>query len=383
MLTLLAALTTAHAQIMPPPPVFPTDAIALWGGFNHFWDNTNHRVQRLGSWVENGSCGASLCDAALFATAATGTGDDDANNIGRFTQVRTAAAGFDNGSHTSSMFGAEGSEIIETFTVNRTLPAALRGKSNYVAVINGFDLKMTDGSSLPIPDKLGHLRIDFDDVTYNPTTHVASFDVEVRLRMDCDSAECSIWGSFDNLVEYDLEVQWVIVGGNSTFHYEVETESDGLIDDYGWDEYNSSFVCSSFWPCPENEIFLADHTIAQTLEGPTGYNKAATAFSFLDVELDSEEGDEGMYLWSLALQMKSPSYHASTGDMDVDVDLFAKEWTAWDIAANPASVGHSGDARVKADVVLLQFADGTVTTGSRTSFFPQDEAHEEEFSIDF
>lgn len=384
MLPLLFALasTPAQAQIVPGP-ITMQDSIALWNGFNHFWDNTNHRVQRLGSFVENRTCGAATCDADLIGTAATGTGDDDANHTGRFTQIRSISAAFDNDVANFHLFGDEGSELTQTITVSRTVPSNLRGRERYVAVINGFDLKMADDNSLPIPDKLGHLRIDIDSATYSPTTGKVTFTVEVRLRMDCDSWEC-MEGVWDNKVEYDLDVQWALIGGDAGFRYAIETESDGLVDDYGWDEYNSEMVgCSFATPCPGNEIFLADHTFTQHLNGTPGFGKAAAAYQFLDLELDSSEPDDGMYLWSLALQLKNPTYNSASGVMDVSTDLFAKEWTAWDEMANFWSRGHAGEARIKADVVLLQFANATISTSSRTGFFPQDANHEEVFPIDF
>ena len=384
-LTLAALLSSnAHAQIVNPGPGLAIqDAIPVWNGFNFFWDDMNHRLQRLGAFVDVGSCTSLGCTADYVHAGASGTGDDVGNMTGRFTKIRTSAAGFEDGTASFWVITTEGNTFSDTLTVEVPVPFNMRDKDKYVAVMNGFDLNMSDAVGEPIPDKLGELHIDLSAVTYNTGTDTATFTISVELLADCDSLECMEDLGWDNVVEYTLDIPWVLVAGNTgSFAYAVDAVNTD--DAYAWDEYDSSLACSDLVPCPGNEIFIADHTFSNTIDGANNYQRGALAFRGIDVSLDSDEPDEGMYLWSLAMQTKDPTYTASTGTMTYDYTTFAKEWFAWDPwGAAFWSEGHAGDASLRAEVVLLQFASGTVTTASTSESWLQSSVTEVATDISF
>ncbi|NTX17885.1 hypothetical protein HUA76_44745, partial [Myxococcus sp. CA056] len=93
------------------------NGVVLWRGFNHWWDY-NHRINRLGDWVQNDGCTGLSCSAHIIHAAASGSGPDTASYKSWYTTLATSSAAFRTGSKLISIKGSRGVQHDVTTTVS-------------------------------------------------------------------------------------------------------------------------------------------------------------------------------------------------------------------------------------------------------------------------
>ncbi len=346
----ILALTTAVACGAEPMLDAPTlsgdisEQALLWNGFRHDW-GYNHRVNRLGDYTTDATCQGDTCAAGVVHTAASGTGSDDATFRSRHTAVVAPGVGFQQGfvGFEIAEAGAEGERIERRQRVTIPADGLLAGRDQHEVVLGGFDVLATGD-----PDKLQELSIDLGDVTYDADAGTLSFTVDLTLQVDCDSGECDLSSAklnvFDKTVDYQVYIVYTVIGADAA---DLQVTTRTLTEDYTWDKAADG-----------EELRAADHTADVTLAGKGGpWATAAVAFKSLSVILDD---DHHMVGWNTTL--RPDAYDAAAGSLPVSRTLMFKQWNEAS-ADKLLSYTTAGEARITAEVALLQFAQGCAQVG--------------------
>lgn len=327
--------TALLAAMFVSPPVFTgeaSDRAVIWNGFDQQW-GYNHRVNRLGDYVGTPVCDPQgRCVAQSVHTAASGTGSDVAQFRSRMTQVHADGVGFLQGAtplHVSDRHG-EGQEL-HVSTVQR-IPARgpLADRRNLDVVLGGFDVR-----SLSDPDKLSLMTISVGDARYESGSDTVAFDVDLTLRMDCDSPECA---AASRGVDYEVSVMWTVIAADD----QVLVTPVSVADEYAWRRARPSF-----------ELSADAHRSLQQVQGvPNRFEDAFVAFRTLSVTLDDEHYVQE---WSTALG--PTTYDPSSGEASFFASLFFKQWNL-ESRRRVWSFADRGSADLEADVVLVQLQHG-------------------------
>ena len=128
-----------------PSSTNASSAAVIWQGFQHRW-SYNHRINRLGSYVEHTALSGSSCQADLVHTAASGTGPDTATCTDFFAKVQADDIWFQTGSVLIRIKTQEEALGLIEELVPVDLAPELAGKDNYEVFLNGFDL-IADGDA--------------------------------------------------------------------------------------------------------------------------------------------------------------------------------------------------------------------------------------------
>jgi len=174
-------------------------ATVLWQGFRHRW-RYNHRVNRLGSYVEHTSRSGDACTATVVNTAASGTGPDRAVFSTVYSKIRAEGVGFQSGVCKIPLAATEETLKLLDEPVQIELGPALAGKENYVVLLNGFDL-VADREA----DKLMTLALETSDPEVDSSRSRLSFHLRGGFRVDCSSPECDL---FINALRDQYERLW-------------------------------------------------------------------------------------------------------------------------------------------------------------------------------
>lgn len=157
----------------------------IWQGFHHAWEY-NHRLNRLGSYVRDGS-GAN--GAVVGHTAASGTGGDRAHFSEFVTRIEAAKVGIQTG-HAETLVECPRA-VTTAFWIridDLELAPELVGKDRYVVLINGFDLWAEKHA-----DKLISFDLEVTDPLVYAEGKKIRFNILGSLCFDCRTAECTLW----------------------------------------------------------------------------------------------------------------------------------------------------------------------------------------------
>ena len=379
-----------------PSSTNASSAAVIWQGFQHRW-GYNHRINRLGSYVEHTALSGSSCQADVVHTAASGTGPDSAACTEFFTTVQADDVWFQTGSVQIKIKTQEEALGLIEELVPVDLAPELAGKENYEVFLNGFDL-IADGDA----DKLNSFALSVGKIALDEERTALSVLIAGFLIVDCDTIECDwgvIAGSADDLdkavlamentaesraiepaqdltaysdvtplfadlernltglpstsVSYTLKVHFVVVAGNAgDLHI---TESQLFENRFEWDGKNELSEES-------------EGTLSVTIPGSDiGQNSASTlAFKHFFTALEREQSwfkpDKALHLlqWNIAIQKIT----AGAGAVTAELGLFFKNWRRGMIFARPlwslGALRHAGSARIGARLVLLQFKGAAV-----------------------
>jgi len=356
------------------------DTGVVWRGFRHAW-SYNHRLNRLGSWVEMGKCVGDICRYEVGHSGASGSGKDRAAVRDAYTELSATGVGFDAGNATLSIEGMEklpdnGGGQDEVIRVEEDVEVDLsptwQKYDRYAAVLNGFDVQ-SEGTSAKVVDfNLGVSEVSTDRDT-------ATFTITATVLFDCDSVECEgpgtkRGGKGKQEVDYELDVQYLLVGGHDdTLQV---TRADEMANHYSWDRCKNNKVENPFTDEEEDDDwkgnnFPGNHMHCERSEGweldyrnmvkrdtgwgDTGgdYSVGTVGISELDVDLEAEAH------FSQFDMVVGGSYDA-TGGYDVKALPFFKEWTSRHGLYSSAkfAYGHKGSGSAHVEPVLVQIADG-------------------------
>lgn len=348
------------------------DAAVLWRGFEHRWSDTNHRVNRLGSFISGMACGSSPCTATVVHGAASGIGSDTINYKTYFTELAVDDVGLKPGYSEFALSGDENNVIHTVRKVSMAADANTRARDNYTVVLNGFDLCATEEAKKPIS-----FFVWLHSERYDPASDTIEFLMELWLNCDCDTGtflgiECE---SGEESAAYDVRVSYLVIAGEDGYH----ASSKDFSRSYGWDH--------------ETEIY--SDPISGSITGSTRhtYPKAVLGLKKVLFDLENTEDratilrDEGHWHHSWYTSVVPVNYESSTGTMDLEVDLLFKQW------ADPVptfSYKNKGNAFLQAQVVLLQFKDVDLTHRNHSGSYAWDKKNEpcssdgrEDFDVSF
>jgi len=166
----------------------PLSSFAVWQGWSMQWEY-NHRLNRTGSLLEQLPCRASertsslRCRARIIATAASGTGTDEAALQSQYALA--AARGVFAASAVKEILlqGPEGEALSARAEITIALEADAARRSRHVALLSGFDV-----AALGSADKLQRfgIRVGRSQVVGNE----ARVEIVAEGSFDCTSPEC-------------------------------------------------------------------------------------------------------------------------------------------------------------------------------------------------
>ena len=119
---------------------FSSPPIVVWQGFHHQW-TYNHRLNRVGDWIEHLDRAGNSVHALANHSAASGSGEDDAQWECFHTVVQARDVWF----HpvrveTIRLEGREEQDQEFAKEVRIPLPREMQGRQVYTVLLNGFDL---------------------------------------------------------------------------------------------------------------------------------------------------------------------------------------------------------------------------------------------------
>ncbi|MFN8397591.1 MAG: hypothetical protein U0176_23430 [Bacteroidia bacterium] len=235
------------------------ECFPLWQGFTQTW-GYNHRIQRLGDWVER-TGNASECKATLHHAAASGSGADSAAYEQHYAWVRSPLVQHREGVVKFSLSGREKQAISASERVRVTLPD-LDEHCQAEVLLQGFDLRTSDGVKA---DKLHAFDLGIDSLLIDPVRHEVQFRIKTELLFSCSTAECE---ALNQIVDYQLEVHWIVVAGQ------------------GFKSLPSTFGSSRAWEKHDTAAALAMAQVA--LLGEARYADATAGIRGLHILLDRE-----------------------------------------------------------------------------------------------
>lgn len=208
----------AFAQLNFSKPIY------IWHGFSHQW-GYNHRVNRLGSFIETPAPGDSS-KLSIVHTAASGSGSDVASFRTFFQKIESPQLISKNGMVQFHFQGKEWqkfqlSQHVEVDIDQETFPNDLNGKrltmpGNGEALLNGFDLRPANGVKadkfVVFGVSIRNVRIEGpDSLSSHPSIHRLTFDVEAEFQFACTTPECEV---LNQEVDYLLDVHWLGIMGD-------------------------------------------------------------------------------------------------------------------------------------------------------------------------
>ena len=234
-------------------------------------------------------------------------------------------------------------QLIEK-TVVISVPAEdwLMGKTDYVTLLNGFDLRSDQAA-----DKIRLLRFALEDGVYEPKMGTVKFLAKISIVLNCQSIECP---EFNNQVVYELNIHYLIVGFNKG---EAAATAQYFTRSYSWDKKEA------LNELPEEKKITGD-IFPQFAEATVGIK----SFSFVLNEAH----------WMLAMNnaLLPIDYDPATGNMRLKVDLLFKEWQEGmrESYAAPEqskfSAKRKGWVVMDIDAVLLQFRKAKIVYGQHS-----------------
>lgn len=340
------------------------DTAVVWRGFRHAW-SYNHRFNRIGSWVEMRNCDGSSCTYDVAHSGASGTGEDTAAVRDAYTELSARNVSFYADSETIQLRGQKEDDPYDdsaTVRLDLSQHPELQGHDEYAAVLNGFDLVSTGESAKP---KQLTLEVKQPTVSNGELT----FDLEYTVQLGCSSVECDRIGFGNQDIEYDLTLQYLVVGGNdSALNTEVGT---AMSADPRWARCKNNGPASNDpWPDPANS-FPGDHMYCEGTGGEEihheNYRRTGTISGDAAGSVSSyETGAVGVQRLHLDVDDEAHmvqydsvvggGYDREDGSYDVRALPFFKEWSTRPGMYMDAkfALGHEGGATVSVTPLLLQ-----------------------------
>lgn len=159
----------------------------IWQGFHHAWEY-NHRVNRLGSYIDFEANGDGKHRWVAGHTAASGTGNDTAHFSEFTTHIQAEGVAFQPGT-AEAIVECERTERTPYHIRIRDLPLTetLQNREKYTVILNGFDLYAVNHS-----EKIITFDLEVDTPTVSPDGTTIRFNVLGNLQFDCRSPECQL-----------------------------------------------------------------------------------------------------------------------------------------------------------------------------------------------
>ena len=331
---------------------------AIWQGTYHDW-TYNHRVNRMGDWIDDALFENGAFSAKLRHSAASGIGADRNSYKSFITFVRTTSdVEFYYGKTTIILQGEEGS--ISGDRIRVTVPIEGPERVVRLLTINGFDMYSRPGVSMDLlgdgqADKLFHFRVAFESVSIAETSDgwEASFSMDVSLGANCTSPECSS-GPVNDFFDYEVTIAWQLILGDlgdlvSTFSL--------LENSYEWERPLGDRT---------NYIKREDFRLKdQQIQGQPGFEAGTVGLRYINFNVEKGLGGfdgtdlEHPHMQYFDMALFDQSYDPATGSISFDADLFFRNWSP---PIPPVSFGGGGSLDFEIGAILIQFKEGSSET---------------------
>ena len=307
------------------------DVGIVWMGFEHAW-TYNHRLNRLGDYIEQPKFEGYDHPVKHIHTGATGVGWDDALFTSYYTSIESKDIGFQSGNVKLDLVNKEGEKAAVKSKIVIPLQGNLQNKDKIVALLNGFDLVANTRA-----DKLKMMSVELSDPIYNEEKTSVELEVEIGFIANCGSLECN---RFIQRYNYTLTIQYLLVAGNKS---DFNSKEKSFLKPYEWDKKDS----------------FEDGIINESVQGKPNFEQASIGFKSIIINMDR---DHWLVDWNTAIHPQF--YNATTGKMDFAMDLLLKQWKKKIDSPfkfqSKFSKRKDGWAYVSGSVVLLQFKDACI-----------------------
>ncbi|GAB4586252.1 hypothetical protein [Nocardia sp. IFM 10818] len=318
----------------------------LWNGGSATW-RYNHRVNRLGDFVDGRQCDGRECSARVIRSGASGSGPDTMSATTAVTAVSAPGVRSASGSVTMRLTGARGS-ILEASGVLSVPEPSPRAGTGRTALLNGYDLLSLGDAAKP-----GMIEFGLGDPQYDARAGAYAVPVTARLQLFCTSAECLP----DQPVDYRLTVYGVVLEGAFQESRAVASQS------YSWPDGPSGPIGALI--DPDHGPYGPLPAIEPVVTAVVGSGGPAVAgFRSLRLRLDRE-----LHVLAFGAQTGPPGY--AEGVASLSTVLTFRNWSPDMIRDGlPGSLGafgEAGSAEWTAGLSYLTFAaEAAVTTVERT-----------------
>ncbi len=328
---LLSCMTCAAAAFAQ---LKPYNNAVIWRGFEHNW-TYNHRCNRIGDFVQLAN------DSVIMVhTSATGTGNDSTHFSTHYTTVSTPDAVFLEGNDTVNITGDKDSLIITKDTVDILMPEWLRNKTDYLTLLNGFDLRSAGEEA----QKVQVLYITVSDGEYFPELHKLRVIIKTGMVLNCTTAECKLC---NHTVKYKLTAYYLVVGLNK---HDAAATTQLFVSSYSWNKKNQ----------------LKEPPLKDYMQGSDypEYKKALLGLKSFSVVMDR---DHWLLQWNNKVEAYSYDEHSTR--LQTGIDQLYKEWRPSmrksTIAPFDAkfSVKQRGWEVMYIDAIMLQFKSASIKDG--------------------
>lgn len=317
------------------------DRVSLWNGFSQSW-GYNHRLNRLGDWVENTKPMPDSCDAVSVHAAASGSGSDVAEYHSYLTLLSSKQVHFKPGEMVFVLEGRENGWLEASAEASYFDPWLGEKDVQYEVVLNGFDMYAVAPAKA---DKLHDLYLGVDTIWVDSAAHLLHFRMRVRMRLACSSPGCE-W--FKNIVHYQVKLQYLALAG------------PGFASQLGQFDRHLAWSRDSL---PDSAA------VAVSILGQPGFPAAALGIRSLRLSLDQE-----FHFVDWQSHVRPGQYDAAGGRLHFDLGLHFSQWAKGQHAAYlsrysskpkpPAKWAvkrKAGEANFEIEIALLQFSNATTS----------------------
>jgi hypothetical protein len=324
----------------------------IWQGFHHVWEY-NHRVNRMGDWIDDINLGVDY-NANAYHSAASGIGPDKNEYTTFLTRVKTSKEiHFSNLKKEIIIQGMEGTVEAQSFQLSVEIPAT--SITDAVVLLNGFDIYARPVGSEQLlgdgdADKLFNLSINTSSISINPSgnTTTINFELNTTLGADCASVECSS-GSENDFFDYLLTMHLQIIAGENG---SLKVTSESLAQNYSWERPRNN---------GSNEIFQEDFVIDNiNITGSVGYTVGFPGIQGFNFQAEKGLGGfngqsfEYPHMQTFNLAARPIKYTPTSGLLQMEADIFFKNWAA---PVPFFSYGAGGAVNFEMNLALVQILD--------------------------
>lgn len=321
------------------------NSVVVWKGFEHSW-SYNHRLNRLGSWIDIKNCHKTGCNYTLGHSGASGSGEDIAYFNDSYSEISTKYLSFISGSEEFDIEGREGEKITGEIKVIAKDSSKDESSNKYVALINGIDIY-----SKKDPDKLESLNVKITGP--KETKSGINSKIKYSIKLDCKTLECSgepLKTEGKQKTNYGMRINYVLIKGKNK---NLKANKKAKTIDYSWRDCKGAgdYKCGI---SKKREINKKPRTKDISIKGKKGFGLGFIGIKGISIDL--ERG----YHYNTFRNIVEGKYYKERFEYKGRLSSFFKEWTAEPplFKSGQLAVGKGGNAKLKTELVLVQTKKG-------------------------
>jgi len=299
-----------------------TNEVAMWRGYKHSW-TYNHRINRIGSFVDNEK-------KEITYTSASGFGADSTFYTAGYSLLKSNKFHCEYGKVVLELEGKEKELIVATQEIELPYTGQEIKENKFYTVLNGYDVL-----SMRKADKLNYLQIKIDEVSY--TENTVKFNISASIIANCHSLECEL---LEKKMHYKIDVYYLLMRGEQEH---INAQNFSYSKDYTWDK--------------KNELVNNPDTMQLQLMANEYQNVAVGIKSF------SANFDDDHWFLEWNNYVETVGYIGETGMVHLLVDFYYKCWSEGMkkktefTKHNQFSMKSKGQANLNLSLAVFQFND--------------------------